>query len=437
MPATGAKRRLLATGAGFLVPAQGAGPRWPQLGDGMRPPARVVEADGTLKRTRGMGLLRAVGGRGKCPAAPAPRVATLGLASGHLSRDDLRVSAAYAVLGRRGQIGRLRRLGRSALARYGLRDARLTSLRHEHNTTFRVDAAGGPYVLRVNRPGAHTPATIASEMAWLRALREDTGLGVPEPVTARDGSLVVVASDPGVPEPRACVLLRRIEGRFVNERLTPRHLRSVARLQAGLQAHARRWTPPDGFARPPVDTLTSEGKVAGIAPRPAAGDRPTRADAERALELVAELTSAGRAAVVAAALDLVRTTTRALTALPDGALLIHGDLHQENYLFDGGAARAIDFDDAGWGFPLYDLAVTVSELEGRPRSDELRDALLDEHERLRPLPAGVETHLHALTVLRRVQLLMWGLESREHPAFRDTWRAWADEDLTWLDANRG
>jgi hypothetical protein len=44
---------------------------------------------------------------------------------------------------------------------YGIGDARLTLLRHEHNTTFRVDGDGATSVLRINRPGVHTPATIA------------------------------------------------------------------------------------------------------------------------------------------------------------------------------------------------------------------------------------------------------------------------------------
>ena len=43
--------------------------------------------------------------------------------------------------------------------------------------------------------------------------------------------------------------------------------------------------------------------------------------------------------------------------------LIHADLHYENFLFHDGVARAIDFDDCGWGFYLYDVAVTLWELE--------------------------------------------------------------------------
>src|SRR5689334_12709193 len=69
----------------------------------------------------------------------------------------------------RGQLGRLRRLGRRALARYpgGLDEAPLILLRHEQNATFRVDASSGRYVLRISRPVPHFEASVASEMAWL------------------------------------------------------------------------------------------------------------------------------------------------------------------------------------------------------------------------------------------------------------------------------
>ena len=112
----------------------------------------------------------------------------------------------------------------------------------------------------------------------------------------------------------------------------------------------------------------------------------------------------------------------------------HGDLHQENYFFQAGAAGTIDFDDCGWGFHLYDLAVTLSEIEGRPGYERLRDALLDAYARQHPLPADADVHLRALIILRRVQLLMWILESREHAAFRDDWHPWANKELRGLPA---
>jgi Ser/Thr protein kinase RdoA (MazF antagonist) len=339
---------------------------------------------------------------------------------------------AFASLSRRDQLSRLRRLGRTALASYGLENARVTLLRFEHNTTFRVDASTGRYLLRINRPQVHGPDTIGSEMAWLTALRRDTDLGVPEPVAARDGSLVVVVSDAGVPEARSCVLLRWLDGRFVDQGLVPGHLWRVGLLAGRLQEQAATWAPPAGFLRPRVDTLTSQGKIDSISPSAAValdGEHPSAADAELAIGLVEALFSRKDATILAKALEAVWATTHRLAKETAAFGLIHGDLHHENVLFDKGEAQAIDFDDCGWGFYLYDLAVTLFEIEDRPRYNELRDALGGAYATTRRLPRDYAIHLDALLVLRRMQILLWIIESREHAAFRDDWRRWARDEL--------
>lgn len=338
----------------------------------------------------------------------------------------------YTTLSRRSQLGRLRRLAQRALARYGIAAQRLTPLRHEHNTTWRVDAGADRYVLRIHRPHTHTQAAIASELAWLAALRRDTTLGVPQPVAALDGSLVVQVADAGVPEPRSCVVLHWLTGSFAEDSLTPRHLRHVGVLQASLQEHSSTWLPPAGFTRARIDNLTAQARRDGTfstAAQAAAQDHPTPEDCARAIGLVAELVSAEDAALVAMALEQVRAATRELSTQPDSFGLIHADLHYENVLFAAGEARAIDFDDCGWGFYLYDLAVTLSELRHLERFDELRAALVDAYARRRSLPERYEDYLHAFVLLRRMQLLVWVLESREHAAFRGEWQAWAREEL--------
>ena len=315
---------------------------------------------------------------------------------------------------------------------FGLDGARLTTLRHQHNTTFRVEANGGTYVLRINRPDVHSASSIRSEMSWLSALRRDTELGVPDPVPTSDGSLTVLAVAPGIPEPRHCVLFRWLDGRFVDDRLTPEHLGRVGGLTAALQSHADGWAPAIGFARPGLHALTAAGRresVAGLTDAAASGERPTASDAERCVRLVTDLLSPAAASTIAQALDVVWTTTNELDAQGSPFGLIHGDLHYENFMFHEGTARAIDFDDCGWGFHLYDLAVTLWELEDRPRYNEMRTALLGEYSRLHPLPERYSEHLQALTILRRLQILMWILESREHVAFRNDWEDWATEDL--------
>ena len=344
---------------------------------------------------------------------------------------DLAGADEFASLSRRRQLSRLRRLGRSVLAGYGLQDAQLTLQRYEHNATFRVDARNGLYLLRINRPGVHTPDTIASEMAWLTALRHDTDLRVPEPVAANTGHFFAVARDPGVPQPRICVLLQWLDGRSVDRRLTPAHMWRVGVLAGRLQEHASTWTPASGFLRPRVDTLTNEAKVASMARSAATardGDQPTAEDSHRALGLVEALVSTDDAALCATALDVVWASTRTL-AKEAAFGLIHGDLHYENVLFRFGEAQAIDFDDCGWGFHLYDLAAVLCELQSRPRYTELRDALLEAYSQIRPLPDGHAIHLRALSVLRRMQILLWVLQSRDEAAFRDRWQLWASKEL--------
>ena len=348
----------------------------------------------------------------------------------------------YESLSGRGQLGRIRRLGREALAAYpgDLKDGRLALLRHEQNVTYRVDSGGTRHVLRISRPDLHSADTIGSEMAWLAALASDTSVRVPAPVTARDGALVVEGTHAGVPESRPCVVLRWVDGRFLNRGLTPDHLGLIGAALADLQVHAARWTPPPGFVRPRVDTLTSTAKHASLGGPPAAhetGPWPSVADGERATALVSELVSVADGGLVGDAIALVRSTTTALAARPDAAGLIHADLHQENVLFGNGSLGVIDFDDCGWGFFLYDLAVPLSEVTLRPAYPAMRDALLEAYARRRTLPDDAGTHVDAFIVLRGLQILVWVLESRDLPAFRDRWADWVRAELDWIAGRIG
>jgi Ser/Thr protein kinase RdoA (MazF antagonist) len=316
-----------------------------------------------------------------------------------------------------------------------LGDARLTLLRHEQNVTYRVDSRGGRYVLRISRPDLHGADTIGSEMAWLAALAADTPLRIPAPVAASDGTLVVQGTHPGVPEPRPCVLLNWLDGRFRNRGLTPDHLGRIGAVMAALHVHADGWPPPEDFVRPRVDTLTTAAKRASLGGTAAvreSGLIPSLADGERATALVRDLVSIADAGVFADALDLVRSTTAVLGARQGTSGLIHGDLHQENVLFDDASVGVIDFDDCGWGFFLYDLAVPLSEVTLRPAYPDMRRALLEAYARRRSLPDDAGTHVDAFIVLRGLQILAWVLESRELPAFRDRWADWAREELDWL-----
>ncbi|MGA7730287.1 MAG: phosphotransferase [Chloroflexia bacterium] len=313
----------------------------------------------------------------------------------------------FNTLGKRGQVARLKRVAEKALDDFGMREVSLTPLVHMANTTFRVETADGErYVIRIHTPanGSLTPGRtedqIRSEMEWLAALRRDTDLVVPVPVRTRDDKLLTRVEVEGVPEARVCVLFRWVDGRFMDEGLTPRHLERVGIFIARLHEHStRQFVPPEGFIRPTPDALP-----------------PQLAD--EIVNTFAEVRPQEDVAVVRAVIEKMQLVLEALGTGPDVFGLIHADLHQWNYLFRKGEVRAIDFDDCGWAHFLYDLTVTLSELPHTQEYPQLRAALLKGYRSVRPLPEEHEVYLPVLLAFRELQLTTWFIEQREHPAFR-------------------
>jgi len=62
---------------------------------------------------------------------------------------------------------------------------------------------------------------------------------------------------------------------------------------------------------------------------------------------------------------------------------------------------------------------------------------LEEFSSRHPRLPGSTEQIDVLILLRRLQILMWVLESREHPAFREEWRQWARLDLDTVAAALG
>ena len=290
---------------------------------------------------------------------------------------------------RRAQVIRLRQVALAALNHYPLPEGHLRFISHGENTTFRHDSTVGSYLVRVHRPQRHgrnvnSAAAISSEIAWLRAIRADIDLAVPEVLLARDGAPTVTATAVG--QTRICSVLRWMEGRIHETSGRPLHLSRLGGAMAQLHRHADAWKQPPDFVRIRWDYETFFGNVMVY------GDTPA---AECWALLPVEVRS--RFGAVAAKMADIMPRVGDVN-------LIHADLHLGNALFHRGRVKLIDFDDCGTGPRLYELAVALWELRDGPDYLAFREALLAGYRAHREIDV---THLDNFIAVRQVAFDLW------------------------------
>jgi Ser/Thr protein kinase RdoA (MazF antagonist) len=280
-------------------------------------------------------------------------------------------------------------------------EARFHLLRQAGNTLFRVQTANLPgpespdelferdqYLLRVHEPGYQEPEAIELELTWLAAMRREAKLPVQEPVAARDGEQMLAIDAPGVPGTRHCSLLRWIKGRSIKNRFRPHHLRAQGRLMAWLHQFSIQWQPPTGLVKRKFDW---DGLFLNDV-----GSSMANADA---WALLAPLHREAFSFIA----ERIRYVMEDWGQGLDVFGLIHGDLGVDaNLLFWHGEPRAIDFDDSGFGYWVFDLAVALDACRDDPDYPRYREALLNGYAEFRSLPenqaAQIELFLAGLQV---------------------------------------
>jgi len=296
----------------------------------------------------------------------------------------------------------LNRIARTALEDWDIDIASVTFHFQSENTVFRVvDADGEAFALRVHRDGYHDLAELESEHAWTSALAS-AGLSVPQAVLTRDGQAYTTITLPGSDQTRHVGLVKWIPGTTLVEHLekSPEGenvlfvYESLGQVIADFHRASSRWSPPRGFKRHSWD---AEGLV---------GDAPfwgrfweieAASDDERAK------------------LSAIRTRLlEILSGLPrdEGVYsMIHADLNTRNVLRDEEKLSVIDFDDAGFGWHAFDLAVAIWDqldaLTGQTHFEEAHDALMKGYRNRRGECDLVVEQVPVFLLIRSLMILRW------------------------------
>jgi Ser/Thr protein kinase RdoA (MazF antagonist) len=309
------------------------------------------------------------------------------------------------------QADRLRELARAALAHWDFGPSTLTLIKFRENAVFEVaTAAGRRYALRIHRAGYHSEAELRSELQWMRALQE-SGFDVPEIVPDRSGALFLNVQHEGVPEPRQVDVFEWIEGAQLgsvaggvatDSAALVRTFHTVGALAARLHNQATHWPLPTGFTRHAWDD-------AGLV-----GERPFWG---RFWELAA--LAPGERALLIRARDRLRRDLGGLARSPDTYGLIHADFAPENLLVDGDRVRVLDFDDAGFGWHLFEIATSIYFHVGQPYYDAIRAATIAGYRTERALPDEQVAMLPMFLCARGSTYLGWVHTRKETETARE------------------
>jgi Ser/Thr protein kinase RdoA (MazF antagonist) len=304
-------------------------------------------------------------------------------------------------------------------------DGDLTLVSLAENVTFKVtDRAGSAYVLRLHRPGYHTLDELVSERAWIRALA-DSGIDVPSAVPARDGRDYVRVTIPATGEQRFAGMLRWTEGRLLShvlaetsdDKVVEDYFAQLGALTAAMHNQASTWRPPPGFTRHALDSDGLMGEAPHWGPF---WEHRSLTAAERRLLLDVRGRMHDR---------LARLSRDCATYS-----LIHADMHPGNILVDGDRLTVIDFDDAGFGWHQYDIAVVLTYWQSKPNAAAIERAFLDGYRATRPVPDAALATIPMFRLVRWMASIGWFHQrpELEPSAVFDERKAWVLEQCAAL-----
>ena len=289
-----------------------------------------------------------------------------------------------------------------ALAHWPLEVASLTLISQSENTVFRLETAGqGTFALRLHRPGYHSLAELESEQIWTRALAEG-GIAIPKVEPTKHHRFYVEASLGTPATTRQAGLIQWLPGEALAQVLADQPSDSLLHdtyfalgaLIARCHLATLAWTPPAHFTRHALD---HDGFV---------GDAPFWG---RFWEL--GLTTQTNRDQMTTIRDAVSARLQAMPKNRHNFGMIHADLHANNVLRNNDQLCVIDFDDAGFGWHAFDLAVAVYDqldfFHPTPRFEIASQALIAGYDSERPGCDESFAQLPVFLLIRSLMLLTW------------------------------
>ncbi len=306
-----------------------------------------------------------------------------------------------------------------ALRQWELEPTTVEQISQSENIVFRVDAEDGSrYALRLHRPGYHSYQGLISEQLWTAALK-DAGVDVPVPRSTRRGEPYGQIDVNG--ERRFAGILEWVDGTSMEALVAASdnvaehaaQFTALGELLAQLHHQASGWQQPAAFVRHALD---ADGLM-GQAPFWGPFWEAKALSEDQQLEFAA----------------LRQRIYQILQRLPTDSScysLIHADLHPGNVLVNDDRLHVIDFDDAAFGWHIYDFAVALKDYQDEAAFSSYQTALIEGYRQHRDLDDETLALIPLFLLIRTLNTIGWADARPElgHPEYAPRMARYVEEN---------
>ena len=301
-------------------------------------------------------------------------------------------SPPFGKLDVQGQKEHVLELARAVLLEYPFEVQSIEIINYEFNATFKVVTTKNEiFALRINVNSDRTYENLCGEIAFVSFLNEKQAVNLPKPIASKKGEFALTVASSLLERDLGVALYSWLEGDELEDEPNDDALRKLGAAMAAMHQATTDFTLPDNAQLPLLkDFLWQTQDIIFSSGSPLSKeDIELLTKAKKEIENIIEDLYSGSKPIA-----------------------IHADLHGANVFSHGDQIYIFDFDDAGFGLPIQDLATALYYLD-TPEQDA---ALLAGYQSVSELPRHDKHQLNGLLLQRRIILLNYLYETtnQEH-----------------------
>ena len=290
-------------------------------------------------------------------------------------------------------------IARNAIKEYDFNSVKFKFIKHLENTTFKLSTEQGNFLLRVYCGLQNTVQDIESEAKIIEYLSNCNNYEYQKPIYNNSNHFVTISEASGISKPVS--ILSWIDSPIVGNNVNDiSFFEKLGKLLAHIHNKLAEWQKPIDFQRSMLDADSLIGKNGAFG------------YADLAYKYFDRETVSLFESVYQRLLDFEAVAGREKNIFG----IIHGDLHLNNVILHQNSLIPIDFDDSGYGYYIYDLAVIVANYWGITEYSEIKTNLIKGYRSLGKLSSEIENRLSLFIAARYIFIALYFAGKSEQEA---------------------